>query len=111
MPWVRKDYRSNNGRWVIGIIAGVVFGILLGYGWWGSTAAVVAVVEKELNSTESHITDLENRVMQLEARLVRLQNSQGVIEGHGDDGKDAADFTEISSKGAGARARSNASTH
>ncbi len=111
MPWVRKNHHSSNGHWIIGIIAGVVFGLFLGYGWWGSTAAVVEVVEKELNSNESHITTLEKRVMRLESRLVRQENSQTAIEGHGEDGKDAAGFTGISSQGAGARARPTAGTH
>jgi hypothetical protein len=110
MPWVRKYHRSGNGYWVVGIVAGVVFGLFLGYAWWGSTAAVVAVVEKELNSTESHITNLENRVMQLEARLASQQSNHVVDEEYGEDGKNAADFKVISSRSEGATARPNAGT-
>ncbi len=79
MPWVRK-YPHSKRTWVFGIIAGIAFGLLLGYGWWGSTAAVVEVVEKELNSTESHIADLENRVIRLEARLVSQEGGQAAGE-------------------------------
>ncbi len=110
MPWVRRYHHSNNGLWIIGIVAGVIFGLILGYGWWGSTAAVVTVVEKELNSTESHVSDLEKRVIQLEARLIEKQNSGTVIEKHGEDGKETAGFTEISSRSAGVPGRPNIGT-
>ncbi len=90
MPWVRK-YPHSKRTWIIGIIAGVSFGLLLGYEWWGSTAAVVGVVEKELNSTESHIADLETRVIRLEARLVPQEGGQAAVERNRVDDKMAND--------------------
>ncbi len=99
MPWVRKHPHSARGHWIIGIVAGVFFGLLLGYERWGSTAAVVEVVEKELNTTESHITDLENRVMRLEARVAQ-EGNQVVVEGKGPVGKTGNNLTRASTKSA-----------
>ncbi len=98
MPWVRKYPHSTTGTWVIGIVAGIFFGLLLGYERWGSTAAVVSIVEKELNTTESHITDLENRVIRLEARMVAQERGQVVIEGKGVGGKPGNNLTRTSTK-------------
>jgi hypothetical protein len=75
MPWVRKYPNSNTRIWAIGILAGICFGLLFGYEWWGSTAAVVPVVERELNSMEAHIHNLENRVIRLEARLTAQESN------------------------------------
>jgi hypothetical protein len=111
MPWVRKYPHSTRGNWIIGIVAGVFFGLLLGYERWGSTAAVVAIVEKELSATESHITDLENRVIQLEARVVSQESNPVVMEGKGVDGKTANDLTRASSKGASDTVRRRADAY
>jgi hypothetical protein len=83
MPWVRKYARSTRVNWIVGIIAGVVFGLLLGYERWGSTAAVVSIVEKELGATEARITDAENRLIRLEAKLLSQESSRSAIEGRG----------------------------
>jgi hypothetical protein len=73
MPWVRRQPRTNNKAWALAILAAAGFGVFLGYERWGSTAAVVEVVERELSATESHIADLENRMLQLEAKLASRQ--------------------------------------
>ena len=111
MPWVRKYPHSTRGNWIIGIVAGVFFGLLLGYERWGSTAAVVTIVEKELSATESHITDLENRLMKLESRLVSPESNQVVVEGNGVDGKTANDLARAASKGASDTVRRRADTY
>ena len=79
MPWVRKYSRSTRAIW-IGIVGGAVFGLLLGYERWGSTAAVVSIVEKELSKTEARIADAENRLMRLEAKLLSQDSNQPAIE-------------------------------
>lgn len=99
------------GNWVIGIIAGVLFGLLLGYERWGSTAAVVAIVEKELSTTESHITDLENRVIRLEARMVSQKGSPLVVEGKGVNGKTVNELTPASAKSANDTVRRPSDTY
>jgi hypothetical protein len=111
MPWVRKYPHSTKGNWIIGIVAGVFFGLLLGYERWGSTAAVVTIVEKELSATESHITELENRLIQLEARLVSPESNEVVLEGKGVDGKTANDLARATSKGVSDTVRQRADTY
>ncbi len=92
MPWVRRYRKSNAHIWVTGILAGVCFGVFLAYQLWGSTAAVVAIVDKDLNSTEAHIADLENRVIRLEARLVSQESNPATVEGNNLDRKKADDL-------------------
>ena len=84
MPWVRKYPRSTQVIWSVGIAAGVVFGLLLGYERWGSTAAVVSIVEKELSKTEGRITNVENRLIRLEAKLLSQESSRLAMEERGD---------------------------
>lgn len=111
MPWVRKSPHSTKGNWIIGIVAGVLFGLLLGYERWGSTAAVVAIVEKELSTTESHITALENRVIQLEARVASQESSRVVAEGKGVNGKTANELTRASAKSSSETVRQRGDTY
>ena len=110
MPCVRKYPHSTKRNWVIGIVAGAFFGLLLGYERWGSTAAVVTIVEKELSATESHITDLENRLIQLEARVGSQESNPVVVEGKAVDGKTAHDLTRTSSKSPSDTVRRRADT-
>lgn len=84
MPWVRKYPRSSYASWSVGIVAGIVFGLLLGYERWGSTAAVVSIVEKELGATEARITDVENRLIRLEAKLLSQESRRPAMEERGD---------------------------
>ena len=71
MPWVnRSSAKTNTGYWIAAIIAAVSIGILIGYEQWGSTAAIVSVVEKEMAITQAHIKRLEKRVGEMELRLV-----------------------------------------
>ena len=70
MPWVnRSSAKTNTGYWMAAIIAAVSIGILIGYEQWGSTAAVVSVVEREMAMTQAHIKLLEKRLGEMELRL------------------------------------------
>lgn len=72
MPWIRRQYPPRKQYWpivVIGLSAFAV-GILIGYTRWGTTAAIVNLVEKELADTQAHIRALEKRVADMEARMV-----------------------------------------
>ena len=83
MPWVRKHPRSSRASWTVGIAAGAILGLLLGYERWGSTAAVVSIVEKELSKTENRITELENRLMRLEAKLLSQESNRPAMDDNG----------------------------
>jgi hypothetical protein len=102
MPWVRKYPRSSHVSWSVGIAAGVVFGLLLGYERWGSTAAVVSIAEKELGKTEARITDLENRLIRLEAKLLSPESRRPAMEERGDS---------LNADGELARAHDNGASH
>jgi hypothetical protein len=83
MPWVRKHPRAARVNWIIGIMGGLLIGLLLGYERWGSTAAVVSIVERELSATEARIADAENRLIRLEAKLLLQENSEPSAEAKG----------------------------
>jgi hypothetical protein len=59
MPWVRRSIHSNRMYGIGVAIAALMMGVLLGYQWWGSTAAVVAVVEKELAGSMARLSALD----------------------------------------------------
>ena len=80
MPWVRRHPRPARLNWIAGITAGILVGLLLGYERWGSTAAVVAIVEKELGATEARITEAENRLIRLEAKLLSQDSNLSSVE-------------------------------
>jgi hypothetical protein len=54
------------------LIAGASLGVglLIGYARWGTTAAVVNLVEKELTETQTHIKTLEKRMTAIETILL-----------------------------------------
>ncbi len=64
MPWVKKRSRPHNPYWIAALIAlsAVCVGVLVGYTRWGTTAAIVSLLEKELAATEAHIQVLEKRL-------------------------------------------------
>lgn len=80
MPWVRKHPRPARLNWVLGISGGILVGLLLGYERWGSTAAVVSIVEKELGATEARITEAENRLIRLETKLLSQETNRPSAE-------------------------------
>jgi cell division protein FtsB len=70
MPWVRRSSRTNTPfYWLVAGIVSVVVGILAGYSWWGDTASVVTIVERQLSQSQSQIRSLERRVKALEEKL------------------------------------------
>jgi hypothetical protein len=71
MPWVRRSHHGNNGRlyWVVAGIASVIVGILAGYSWWGDTASMVDVVERQLGESQAQIRRLEKRIHVLETKV------------------------------------------
>jgi hypothetical protein len=51
------------------LVAGIALGLLIGYERWGSTAALVSIVEKELAASQAHINMLEKKMAVVEAKL------------------------------------------
>jgi hypothetical protein len=50
-------------------IASLLVGILAGYSWWGDTASVVTIVERQLSQSQAQVRTLEKRVKALEIKL------------------------------------------
>jgi hypothetical protein len=69
MPWVRRTHESHRFFWIIAGIAGVALGVLSGYSWWGDSAALVTVVERQLGQSQAQVRMLEKRLKTIETRL------------------------------------------
>jgi hypothetical protein len=48
MPWIKKSSYDPRFFWMGVLAAGIVLGLFIGYERWGSTAALVLMVEREL---------------------------------------------------------------
>ena len=69
MPWVRRSHQSDRFYWIVAGIASLLVGILAGYSWWGDTASVVTIVERQLSQSQAQVRTLEKRVKALEIKL------------------------------------------
>ena len=86
MPWISSTNRSNHrsshtGYWLLALTAAVVLGILLGYQQWGTTAAVVSLVEREMALTQAQLKTFEERLSAVELKFAsgNLDNSTGAM--------------------------------
>jgi hypothetical protein len=69
MPWLRRSHQSYRFSWIMAGIASVLVGILAGYSWWGDTASLVTIVERQLSQSQAQVRTLEKRVQALEIKL------------------------------------------
>jgi hypothetical protein len=101
MPWIRRQYQPRKPYWPVAVIAlaALGVGVLIGYTRWGTTAAIVNLVEKELADTQAHIKALEKRVADMETR--RVTDATGNDAGGSDaakvkkpDGKPARELSK-----------------
>jgi hypothetical protein len=86
MPWISRTNRSTHrnshtGYWLLALTAAVLLGILIGYQQWGTTAAVVSLVEREMAITQAQLKTFEKRLgaMELKFASSNLSNSTGAI--------------------------------
>ncbi|HEY7168151.1 MAG TPA: hypothetical protein VIB79_26570 [Candidatus Binatia bacterium] len=82
MPWIKKA-PPDPFHWTVAIVAvgALSVGVLIGYTKWGSTAAVVEIVEKELAAREKRMKELERRLAAMEEILLKEGNESGAREG------------------------------
>ena len=66
MPWVKRSHHNSRFYWLIAGVGSVVVGVLAGYSWWGDTASVVTIVERQLGQSQAQVRQLEKRVQALE---------------------------------------------
>jgi hypothetical protein len=83
MPWVKRSHRNSRFYWLIAGVGSVVVGVLAGYSWWGDTASVVTIVERQLGQSQAQVRRLEKRVQALESKL-------GIIEEGGNPSEPSA---------------------
>jgi hypothetical protein len=69
MPWVKRSHRNSRFYWLIAGVGSVVVGVLAGYSWWGDTASVVTIVERQLGQSPAQVRRLEKRVQALELKI------------------------------------------
>ena len=81
MPWVKKE-PTDQLPWIVAIVAvgALSVGLLIGYAQWGSTAAVVGAVEKELSERENQMKHLERRLSAMEAIVLKDGNETAAPE-------------------------------
>jgi len=73
MPWIRKPgYPRERAYWIAAIVVAVVVGVLIGYERWGTTAALVSIVERELAAKEKRLQSLEERIGILETQAAKI---------------------------------------
>jgi len=69
MPWIRRSTASFRFYWILATIACAMVGVSAGYSWWGESAAVVNIVERELKNSQVQMRRLEKRIEVLETKL------------------------------------------
>jgi cell division protein FtsB len=73
MPWVRRPgHPKERIYWFIAILAALLVGVLIGYERWGTTAALVDIVERELAAKEKRLQSLEERIGILETQAAKV---------------------------------------
>jgi cell division protein FtsB len=79
MPWVKRSHHNSRFYWLIAGVRSVVVGVLAGYSWWGDTASVVTIVERQLGQSQAQVRQLEKRVQALELKI-GIEDSSNLSE-------------------------------
>lgn len=83
----------KNNYWIAIAVAALVVGVLLGYGMWGSSAARLPEVEKELSASQAKIADDKKKMGDLESNLGKIANEKLNLEKENTDLKEALEKT------------------
>lgn len=79
----------KNSYW-IGIAAvALIVGLVIGYAMWGSTAAMLPEVEKELAAAQAQMDGLKKKVADMEGNMGRVTNEKLLLEKENADLKEA----------------------
>ncbi len=84
----------KNTYWIAIAVAALIVGVLVGYGFWGSSAGRLPEVEKEVSSFEGQLADLKKKHGDLEANLGKVTNEKLILE------KEIAELKEAQEKAA-----------
>lgn len=84
----------KNAYWITIAAGALIVGILLGYSFWGSSAAKLPEVEKQLSSVQVEFNEFKKKAGDLEANLGKITNEKLNLE------KELATFKEAAAKAA-----------
>ncbi len=79
----------KNSYWIAIAVAALIVGILVGYGTWGSSAAKLPEVEKELKTVQSQVAESKKKAGDLESNLGKITNEKLNLEKENADLKEA----------------------
>ena len=88
----------KNAYWIAFTVAALVVGILVGYAIWGSDAAKLPEVEKELSSVQAQVSEFKKKTDGLEANLGKMTNEKLNLERENAQLKEAKEVLEKASK-------------
>ena len=66
--------------WIAIAVGALIVGVLLGYSFWGYSAARLPQVEKELSSVQAQVADFKKKTGDLEANLGKITNEKLNLE-------------------------------
>lgn len=70
----------KNGYWIAVVAVGLIVGIFVGYGLWGSTAGTLPEVEKERAAAQAQVAEMKKKLADLEANLGRVTSEKLNLE-------------------------------
>lgn len=82
----------KNAYWITIAAGALIVGILLGYTFWGSSAAKLPEVEKDLSSVRAEVNEFKKKSGDLEANLGKITNEKLNLE------KELAELKEAAAK-------------
>ncbi len=88
----------KDSYWIAIAVAALIVGILVGYGIWGSSAAKLPEVEKELKTVQSQAAESKKKAGDLESNLGKITNEKLNLEKENAELKEAKEALEKASK-------------
>lgn len=61
--------------WLGIVVAALVVGILIGYGWWGTSAARLPQVQQQVATLQSELEDWKKKAAELEKENAELKQA------------------------------------
>ncbi|MGH7773153.1 MAG: hypothetical protein ACREQA_13080 [Candidatus Binatia bacterium] len=88
----------KDSYWIAIAVAALIVGFLVGYGTWGSSAAKLPEVEKELKTVQSQMAEFKKKTGELESNLGKITNEKLNLEKENAELKEAKEALEKASK-------------
>ena len=88
----------KTSHWIAVAVAALIVGLLLGYAFWGPSAARLPEVEKELASVKTQIAEFKKKTGELEGNLGKMTNDKLNLEKEVSELKEAKEALEQAQK-------------